>query len=61
MAGQSTVEYLLVLVAFLAVITTMGLLWHGVRDGALVDGATRAASHGAGGGTVSLLKDVVGY
>ncbi|WP_455136023.1 hypothetical protein [Thermophilibacter sp.] len=59
--GQSTVEYLLVLSAFLAVVVVLGLLWHAGRDGALVGEATRAASHGTAQGEVALLKDVLGY
>ncbi|MDM8270358.1 hypothetical protein [Thermophilibacter provencensis] len=47
--------------AFLAAIVALALLWHGVRDGGLVRLATDAASHGAGGGIVPLLKDVLGY
>ena len=60
-SGQSTVEYALVLGAFLAMVVVLGLLWHGVRDGLLVGAASEAASHGTGGGAVALLKDVLGY
>lgn len=59
--GQSTVEYLLVLSAFLVAVVVMGLLWHAGRDGALVGEATRAASHGTAQGGVALLKDVLCY
>lgn len=59
--GQSTVEYLLVLVAFVSVIGALGLLWHAGRDGVLVGLATQSASHGVDQGGVSLLKDVLGY
>ncbi|HJA28134.1 MAG TPA: hypothetical protein IAA15_00980 [Candidatus Olsenella pullicola] len=47
--------------AFLAAIAALALLWHAARDGGLVTLATDAASHGAGGGIVPLLKDVLGY
>ena len=53
--GQSTVEYLLVLAAFVAAIGALGLLWHAGRDGVLVGLATASASHGTGQGAVALL------
>ena len=59
--GQSTVEYLLVLVAFLAMIAALGALWRAGSGGGLVQLATETASHGQGQGTVALLKDVLGY
>lgn len=59
--GQSTVEYLLVLSAFLAAVVALGLLWHAGRDGELVGRATQAASHGVAQGGVALLKDILGY
>ena len=59
--GQSTVEYLVVLGAFVALIGAIGLLWHAGRDGVLVGLATRSASHGVEQGSVALLKDVLGY
>lgn len=59
--GQSTVEYLLVLAAFVSAIGALGLLWHAGRDGVLVNLATASASHGFGQGSVSLLKDVMEY
>ena len=59
--GQSTVEYLLVLVAFVSAVGALGLLWHAGRDGVLVGLATQSASHGVDQGGVSLLKDVLGY
>ena len=59
--GQSTVEYLVILAALVSAVIALGLLWHAGRDGALVGLATASASHGAGQGTVALLKDVLGY
>ena len=47
--------------AFLAMIAVLGLLWHGVRDGLLVNLAVGSASHGMGDGFVAMLKDVVRY
>lgn len=60
-SGQSTLEYLLVLLAFAAALGAISMLWHAGRDGVLVDLAVRSASHGSGQGVVAMLKDVVGY
>lgn len=60
-SGQSTLEYLLVLVAFAVMLGALGLVWHAARDGRLLALATGAASHGAGQGTVALLKDVAAF
>ena len=60
-SGQSTLEYLLLLVAFVAMVGALALLWHAARDGRLLALATDAASHGSGGGAVSMLKDVLEY
>lgn len=48
--GQSTVEYALVLMAFLSMSLTLGILWHAARSGRLLDLATQASSHQLGGG-----------
>ena len=60
-SGQSTLEYLLMLVVFIAMIGALALLWHAVRDGRLLALATDAASHGSGAGAVPMLKDVLEY
>lgn len=59
--GQSTLEYALVLVAFLSMVAALGLVWHAARDGTLVRLATDAASHGAPADTVSWLQDLMGF
>lgn len=59
--GQSTVEYLAVLSALLVIAFALCLLWRAGSDGVLTGLAVRSASHGAGQGGVSLLKDVLGY
>ena len=59
--GQSTVEYLLLLVAFLAVMAALALVWRAAQDGRLMGLATSAASHGAGQGMVGMLKDVAEF
>ncbi len=43
--GQSTVEYAVVLFAFLALVAALGALWHAGRDGKLLNLAIQAASH----------------
>lgn len=60
-SGQSTLEYLLVLLGFMAMIAALALVWHAARDGRLLALATGAASHGSGQGAVALLKDVAAF
>lgn len=61
-AGQSTLEYALVLMAFLSTILALGVVWHAARDGRLVDHAREAASHAIGSGIdVGLLQDVTAF
>lgn len=60
--GQSTVEYGLVLFAFLATIAALGMLWQWASDGGLLGGAVRAASHSWGeDGTLGMSQDVLLY
>ncbi len=57
--GQSTVEYALVLIAFLTMALTMGAIWQAGRDGTLLRLAVGAASHGAGdGGLLGAARDI---
>lgn len=58
-SGQSTVEYLIVFSAFMAMVVVVGALWHVGRDGTLVRLATQAASHGSGNGMIAQIKDVL--
>ncbi len=60
-AGQSTLEYLLTLVAFVAMVVALGFIWHAARDGRLLGIAIEVASHGSGRGGLTLLQDVVEY
>ena len=48
--GQSTVEYALVLVAFLSIAIALAGVWHVSRSGRLLDRAVEASSHQLGGG-----------
>ena len=59
--GQSTVEYLLVLAAFLAIVLAMGSLWHASQDGRLAELARAASSHGTGEGVVGMAQDLLAY
>ncbi len=61
-AGQSTLEYALVLMAFISMVVAMGALWHASRDGAMLERARRYASHSLEEGvTGELLQDVSSY
>lgn len=61
-SGQSTVEYALVLLAFLAMLVGMGAVWHASREGRLADLAREAASHSMPSGVdVKLLQDVTAF
>lgn len=43
--GQSTVEYAIVLGAFLAIAIALGALWRAMDDGTFLEHALSAASH----------------
>lgn len=60
--GQSSVEYALVLMAFLSLLLGLGAVWHVSREGRLVEGAREAASHAIVSGiSVRLLQDVTAF
>lgn len=59
-AGQSSVEYALVLGAFLALVLALGLVWSVVGQGGLQRASERAASHAIeGAGAVGGIRDLV--
>lgn len=59
-AGQSSVEYALVLGAFLALVLALGLVWSVVGQGGLQRASERAASHAIeGAGAVDGICDLV--
>lgn len=61
-SGQSTLEYALVLLAFLAMVVGLASVWAASRDGRLLSRARDASSHGMGQGiTVGFLQDVTAY
>ena len=59
--GQSTVEYLLVLMAFLAIVLAMGSIWHAAQDGRLAEIARDASSHSFREGVVGMAQDLLAY
>lgn len=50
--GQSTVEYALVLFAFLSCMGAMGVMWHTARNGPLVQRSVECSSHALSGADV---------
>lgn len=59
-AGQSSVEYALVLGAFLALVLALGLVWSVVGQGGPQRASERAASHAIeGAGAVDGIRDLV--
>lgn len=59
--GQSTVEYMVLLAAFVSMMGVLGLLWHAASDGLLLSLATAVASHSAEGDWLGALKDAAGF
>lgn len=58
--GQSTLEYGLVLLAFMAMICALDAIWRRVSGGSLLDRALGAASHAWGqGGLIALTQDIL--
>lgn len=57
--GQSSVEYVLVMIAFLSMVLALGSLWHAGRDGALLNQAVEASSHQLGGSdALGSMRDI---
>lgn len=46
--GQASVEYALLVLAFMSMLLAMAGLWHAARDGLLLRQATSASSHQVG-------------
>ena len=60
-AGQATVEFALVAVAFLMVALGLGALWRGISAGMLVEHALACASHCVQGALPRSLADAALY
>lgn len=59
--GQGTVEYAVVLLAFLAMIIAFGVLWHFLNGAAPVSHALQSASHHIQSAAPGALGDVFMY
>ncbi len=58
--GQSSVEYALVLLAFLAMVLALGAVWQAARNGSLQRLEQSAASHAVEGeGVLGGMRDIV--
>lgn len=60
-SGQSTVEYAIVLAAFLAVVMGLGALSNLFTAGTVVDHALLSASHHIGGDVSSAVLDIFSF
>lgn len=60
-AGQATVEFALVLFAFLALLAGLGALSNFMQSGKLVEHANASASHAVGSGDTWAWVDVLAY
>ena len=60
--GQATLEYAVVLVAFLSMLVALAAAWHAVRDGSLLVLAHDASSHAiTQGGELGAVQDILSY
>ncbi|MDR3315193.1 MAG: hypothetical protein LBS98_01705 [Coriobacteriales bacterium] len=60
-AGQATVEYLIIGLVLIAIITALGLFAGRVSDGLFVEHAATSASHGITQGVMGAMGDVLLY
>lgn len=61
-AGQSTLEYVLVLLAFLSMVIALAAVWRVAQQGALLERAKTYASHNFGKGlSLELLQDLTAF
>lgn len=61
-SGQATLEYAVVLMAFLTMLIALAAMWHAARDGRLLDLAVEASSHAiTEGGEVGAVQDILCY
>lgn len=59
--GQSTVEFALVGIAFMAMAIAFGVLWRALESGLFVDHALLSASHHLVGVSIGVVGDVFLY
>ena len=61
-SGQSTVEYAIVLFAFLAMVVALGSIWRAAQSGRIQSMARSSASHSLDQGlSIDFLQDVTAY
>jgi hypothetical protein len=61
-AGQSTLEYALVLLAFLSMVVALAAVWRVAPQGALLERARTCASHNYDKGmSLELLQDLTAF
>lgn len=60
-AGQGTVEYAVILFAFLAMVAGLGAMWHAFDSGLLVEHALQSASHHVSSAAPGAFADVFMY
>lgn len=60
--GQASLEYAIVLLAFLSMLAALAAMWHAARDGALLSLSVEASSHAiTEGGELGAVQDVLSY
>ena len=59
--GQGTMEYMVVVVAFLAMICALGALFRAFAEGTVVQDSVSAASHTTAQGVLGDLQDILLY
>ena len=60
-AGQGTVEYAIVLFAFVGIVAGLGTLWHALEAGDVVAHALQSASHHVSSVSPGAFSDVFMY
>lgn len=60
-AGQGTVEYAIVMFAFLSLVAGLGAMWHAFDTGLLVEHALQSASHHVASVSPGAFVDVFMY
>lgn len=59
--GQATVEFAVVTAGFLAATVALGVMWHAIGDGLLVDHAAAVASHHLQAAAPATVADIFLY
>lgn len=59
--GQATVEFAVVLVAFISLLIAFGAIWDAIRDGLLIQHALQCASHHLASVSQGAWADVFSY